>query len=434
MRYCDFYAVLVAALATFPGPARSAILDQFIDPEIPGVAVEPGVTVTSRLRPDYDYRGVRVGDFIIRPEVSESLGYQSNVQAASSGKGSAVLDTGASAQVVSNWSRNAIGLSASLDDTQYLQQSRYSALNWNVSLGGVYQIGRDSAFVGYTHQTLNQTPADLDTPRLDRPIPYRIDDALLGYDAVVNRLSLRPKIDVQRLTFDNGSVAGQPYLQQFRDRTVLTTSLVAGYEMAERQRLVLVVRNASALYDQTDSTGLLHNYNDTSVLAGMDDDVDGVVRIRALVGYETRAFSAAQFKTIQAPIAEATLIYNPTGLTTLTASVTRRIADSSDESVTGYTETAARLVVDHEYLRNVLLQAQAVASLGEYPGGGSQTLYALGGGVTWLVNRNLRLTLSETVTTRSSSAQVANGLGVGGQPLGGSYTNNVVFLKLAIGL
>ncbi len=440
MRRCGFRIALVTSLAALAAPGRAAILDQFIDPLIPGVAVEPGVTVVSRLRPDYDYRAVRAGDFIIRPEVSESLGYLSNVLGTSNAKGSAVVDTGAGMQVLSDWSRNAIGAAASFDDTRYLQQPNFSALNWNASLGGTFQINRDSAFAGYAHQTQNQTPRDLDTPRLDRPIAYRADVFRLGYDMGFNRLSLRPEINVQLLSFDNGTVGGQPYIQRFRNRTVLTTSVVASYRVAERRRVVLVVRNAAARYNHVDTTGLKRDYNDSSVLAGVDDDVDGIVRIRALVGYETRTFSATGLKTIQAPIAEASVIFNPNGLTTLTALVARRIADSGDESTTGYTETTARLVVDHEYLRNVLLQGQVAFTRDEYPGGGgTQSLIGAGGSITWLINRNLRLSLSDAVTMRNSRAVVASSPtfanpALGSQPFGGSYSDNVVFLKFSIGL
>lgn len=434
MRHCGFAMTFAAALVLLTGPARSAILDQFIDPEIPGMAVEPGVTVASRLRPDYDYRAVHIGNLVIRPEVSESLGYDSNVLGVNNGPGSVVLDTGGSVQIVDAQSRRSVGAAASFDDSQYLQQPKSSTLNWNASLGGAYQIGQDSAFAGYTHQTVNQTPGELDTPRLDRPIPYDIDDFRLGYDAKFSRLTLRPEIDVQRLTFENGTVAGLPFLQKFRDRTVLAPSLVAGYELNDRRRLVLAFSDASALYDSIDTAGLRHNYNDASLMAGLDDDLDGVVRIRALVGYETRHFSAAAFKTIQAPVAEATLIYTPTGLTTLTATVARRIADSSDETTTGYTETTAGLVVDHEYLRNVLLQARIAVASNEYSGGGSQTLYAAGGGVTWLLNRHLRLTLSDTVTVRRSRNFGVNSQIPGSQAFGGNYTDNVVFLKLSFGL
>jgi hypothetical protein len=434
MRHRGYVLAISTALVSLTGPAMSAMLDQFIDPEIPGMAVEPGVTVTSRLRPDYDYRTVQIGDVVIRPEVSESLGYDSNVLGTSSGRGSAVLDTTGSLQIVDANSQHQIGLSTSFDDTQYLEQSNFSALNWNASLGGAWQLGRDTAFVGYTHQTLNQTPRDLDAPLLDRPVPYNIDDFRVGYDAAFNRLTLRPELDVQRLTFSNGSVNGQPYLQTFRDRTVIAPSLVAGYELAERRQLVLAVTDASALYDTTDTTGLRHNYNDVSVLAGIDDDLDGVIRIRALVGYETRNFASAAFKTIQAPIAEATLIYTPTGLTTVTATVTRRIADSSDETTTGYTETDAQVMVDHEYLRNVLLHGEVGVTDDIYPGGGTQTLYEAGAGVTWLLNRNMRLSLTDTLTARRSREFGANSEIPGGLPFGGNYTDNVVFLKLSFGL
>ena len=46
-------------------------------------------------------------------------------------------------------------------------------------------------------------------------------------------------------------------------------------------------------------------------------------------------------------------------MTTVTATLTRSIEDAAQEGIVGYTYTRARLVLDHEYLRNVLLQASA---------------------------------------------------------------------------
>ncbi len=64
------------------------MLDNYFPSGIPGYGAEPGTTVLSRARPFYEPLGVRVGDFIIRPEVSESLGYNNNVTGLTPSQGS----------------------------------------------------------------------------------------------------------------------------------------------------------------------------------------------------------------------------------------------------------------------------------------------------------------------------------------------------------
>ena len=68
-----------------------------------------------------------------------------------------------------------------------------------------------------------------------------------------------------------------------------------------------------------------------------------------------RAFRASQYGTHQAPIAEGALIWSPSGMTTITATLHASIEDAAQETNAGYTYTRARLTVDHEYRRNVLL-------------------------------------------------------------------------------
>ncbi|MEJ1977646.1 MAG: outer membrane beta-barrel protein, partial [Acetobacteraceae bacterium] len=74
-------AALAAYASLVASPARAALLDQFIAPDVPGTDVQPNVTVLSRQRPEYEPLGVRLGDFTIRPQLTESTGYDDNATA-----------------------------------------------------------------------------------------------------------------------------------------------------------------------------------------------------------------------------------------------------------------------------------------------------------------------------------------------------------------
>ncbi len=424
---------LAALLGSAPG-ARAQLLDQVLNLGFAGVAAEPGVTVASRLRPDYDPLGVRVGVALIRSELSAAVGYDDNVTGTRRARGSTLALTRARLQAGTEQSDRAAAASFTLDDVRYLDQPRQSFTNWTAALGGSLDLGRDRLILGYSHGNLNQTPRDLDTPALDRAIAYRQDSARGMVVVNLNRLSLRPELVVSRFDFDDGSVAGAPYRQRFRNRVVVTPSATAAYELAPRRNAVVVVRNQTAHYT-TPTPGLpKRDYNDTTVLTGVDFDSGGVWRFRVLAGYEVRQFSSAAFKTIQAPVIEGTVIYTPTGLTTLTGTLTRRIQDSADETTVGYTETAARLSVDHEYLRNVLFKAQGGVSLiDQRQRGGQQTLYTAGAGITWLLDRNLRAAATYDFTSRQSNAADTSRV-TQGVRLGGGYSESRTLLQLSLGL
>ncbi len=438
-------------LCATASPAAAQRIDELLNPSIAGAGIAPGVTVASRVRPEYEFSGLHLGSFLVRPELTETTGYDDNVTGSSHPHGSPLVETNATLSAASNWSRNSLGVNLSVDDQEYLTQTQQSLTNWTASTAGTYEIGRDVVSLGLTHLNLNQTPRDLDVPQLDHVIAYRIDEARLGYRANFSRTSLEPAIAVTRYNFDNGTVLGQPYIQTYRNRVVVSPSLEARYELAPLRDLVLVVRDAEARYSNRLAGAPSRDFSDVSVLGGVAYDTGSLIRLRLLAGYEVRTFSSNQFKTISAPIVEASAAYSPSGLTTITGSAARYIEDSASEVTSGFTESALKLRVDHEYLRNVLFNAQAGAYFDDYAqsgnlngsqGGGHQSYYTAGIGSTWLMNRHMRLALSYDFASRQSNT--ANSLnpigqnqflGLGqSQIFGGSYSENRVLLQFKLGL
>ena len=428
--------LLVAALR--PGTASAQLAGRYGpagDFDLAGTT--RAVTAVQRSPGDTSL-GVRLGSLVARPEAGVTVGYDDNVLGTKRARGSAFEETQAVLQAGTDRSRNNISGRLSVDDLRYLDRPRQSHTDWTARLDASYEIGRDTASLRYEHQNLNQTPRDLNVPQLDVPIAYRVDDLQLAYDKRFNRLRLRPSVDVTVFSYDDGSVAGQSYRQGYRDRTTLTPGMLATYELAPQRYLVGVVGNGIAAFRRPLPGALLLDYDDAFALGGIDYDGGGLWRVRALAGYETRSFSNPSLKSIQAPVAELTVIYRPTKLTTVTAVVSRRIADSADETTTGVTKTAALLTLDHEYLRNVFLKATGGLSLERYGRSqGEQTLFTAGAGVTWMVNRKIRLTAAYSLQARQSHLNALLGsaaLPGAGQPSGGSYNSNRYGLQVSIRL
>ncbi len=430
------------------------MLDQYLPSGIAGPGIEPGVTVTSRTLPDYQAGGVRVGSFIVRPQVTESAGYESNVLGTAAPHGSAVVLTSASLDAASDVSRLTVRASLRVDDTKYLQQATQNYTNWQASVGGSYDLGRDTLSASYTHLDLNQTNLSLDTPQLNQALNFKIDAVHADYRVPINRVFLAPAFDVSSYSYSSGAVLGNTstYSQSYRNRLVFTPSLTVGYEFSPRRSALIVVRNSVSSYSNRQPGLPTRDYNDAAVLAGLDYDLNGLIRFRILAGYEVRTFQSSAYRTIQSPVVEGSVIWTPTGLTTITGTAQRRIEDSADEGTAGFTETSLRLRVDHEYLRNVRLQANTGVYLGEYgQGGGNQTLFTFGAGADYLLNRNVSLSASYDFAARNStngSATTSGAFGISstlgqtgiggttgplgttGQQFGSSYTDHRAVLQL----
>jgi hypothetical protein len=417
-------------------PARAQRIDEYLNPAIPGLDVQPGVTVTSRLRPEYEYPGLRLGGFMFHSEVVESAGYESNVTATQPPHGSSFLDTAATVQAVSDWGRDSLGAAVSVDNNLYFDEPRQSDTNWTASLGGSYDIGSDTIYIAYAHLNLNQTPSDLGVPQLDAPIPYRVDTMRLTYKAVFSKGTITPAIEVTNYSYDNGTVQGQPYPQTYRNRVVITPSTIASYEFDSLRSIVGVVRYSNAQYTDAQAGTPTRNFNDVAVLGGINYDTGGLVRLRLLLGYETRLFESTQYKTIGAPIVEGSAIWTPTGLTTVTGTIARYIEESATENTVGYIESVLKVQVDHEFLPNVLFNASAAGVKDVYSQSeGQQTFFSVGGGVTWLLNNHMRLAARYDFSNRQSPGGSNSGGGVSNtQIFAGYYSDNRFLLQLRIGL
>lgn len=173
-----------------------------------------------------------------------------------------------------------------------------------------------------------------------------------------------------------------PAPQAYRDRNVLQGGLTGRYEVAPLRSILFVLRGTDTHYTQPQPGAPSRNSTGGLALVGIERG-DGVWDLRLLAGWEQRDFVAPQYHAHGAPAAEADVTWSPSGLTTVTGTLSRTIEDAAQEGVAGYTSTTARLVVDHEYLRNVLLNGFASVQHAAFlQGGGTQTLYSLGGGVT----------------------------------------------------
>jgi len=347
------------------------------------------------------------------------------------------LKTAPSVTANSEWSRNSLGVSLSAENYQFWNTPNNDYTNWTAAIGGGYTIGRHDLTLAYSHLSLHQAPGDVGAVPSDTFVHYQVDDVRSAYTFDLGRFSFTPNIDAAHYYFDNTTIQGVPTSQQYRNRYVLSEGVTTRYALAEQRNLMLVVQGIQSRYTDIPAGSPTSNSNGVVVLAGLDFVATGVWRYQLLAGVQVRTFEASQFKTETAPIAEASVIWAPTGITTVTARLARFIEDASAEGTAGYTYTTARLVVDHEYLRNVLLQGRAGVQLAQYLQGssGTQTSFSVGGGVNWLMNRNMRLSADYDFTTQTGG----NNSTFNGQPNlttlnTGAYNRNLFLVALHFGL
>ncbi len=421
-------AVLVLGCGCAGGSAVADWLGTLFPPGVPGYGDEPGVTVASRLRPDTQPEGVPAGAFILRPVWEQSIGYDDTVLGGPAPLGSWVVGTRPSVLLSSNWSRDALGLYVAADDRRDLDAPAQSRTDWTASLGGSLDIGRDRLTLAVAHIDSHEDRTDLDALPTDRPVPFQVDDVRASYAWLSGRWTVTPNLESSSWQYGATSILGVPASQSYRDRTVLLGGTTVSYELAPQRTLVFVTRAIGQDYTRPSPGQNALNSTGYQSLIGFDYDDDAVWRYRLLLGAEHRDFAAAAFPARDAAIAEGEIAWMPSGLTTVTAAFTRSMEDAAQEGVAGFTYTTARLTLDHELRRDLLLHTYVGLQQADFLQGGTpQTSAALGVGATWLVNRRLRLSATYDFTGQRGSGTAA-------LPLSGDYTRGLALLTLRFGL
>jgi hypothetical protein len=130
---------------------------------------------------------------------------------------------------------------------------------------------------------------------------------------------------------------------------------------------------------------------------------------------------------------EGSFIWTPTGLTTLTGSLYRLIQAPQSAGTNGFVLTSVRLVVHHELRRNILLQGRGSAQVAQYLQGGTQNNFTIGGGISWLLSRYVRLSLDYDAIKQSGASGFSTPTNPNTVTLG-QYSQSLVALTLHVGL
>lgn len=408
--------------------AEAQLLDSLFPEGVPGYGSEQGVTVRSRARPEYDPLGIRLDTVMIGPLLSESLGYDDNIFGASGHRAGAwEIATQPSVLLGTQNSGGSAGAYFSANDVRYLGQPSQNRTDATAFLGGTIAFDRDTLTLGAGYLSEHEDRTALDAVPSDRPVAFTVENLRASYDALFGRFTATPAIELDHWRFDNTTILGVPVSEAARDRTTVQTGVTLRYGWMTGRDLLWVNRVVDTHYDEP-ATGVPSN-NSTSweSLIGVDYDDDAVWRYRLLGGLEYRQAAATSIASQTTGIAEAGVTWSPTGMTTVRATLSRGIEDAAQTGLSSFTYTSAQVTVDHEYLRNVLLNAAATVRQASFnQTGGQQIGVAFGAGATWLINRELRLSLTYDFSEIRNSHLPAG-------TVAGDYTRNLTLLTMRVG-
>ncbi|MFC7739385.1 outer membrane beta-barrel protein [Roseomonas sp. GCM10028921] len=353
-----------------------------------------GVTVLTRQRPEFDPLGVRLPGFRLDASVDAGVGYDDNLV-----PGQGEKRTGAFAQQqlavsgATTWSRHALGVTASQATRQYFQDSGLNWLDYSAGAFGRYDIGRASSLqFRYDHIRSHYETDNFEVQQEGSrvPIPFDTDIFQVGGTAAFNRVRLGTTVDYRLQRYQDVQVRNVRDITSVNDHDILLGEFTADYAFVPGRYVLALVRLQDITYREASQSG--RDSFTWEAQGGLQYDLTGLWQGRFVAGYRNRNYEQPGLKSLSGAAFEGQITYVPTQLTTFSLGLSRTIEESIRESSVSFTRTAARLTVDHELLRNVIVSGEIRAERRQYPRG----VGTVSDGIAlvqarWSLNRNIAL-------------------------------------------
>ncbi|MCB4821072.1 outer membrane beta-barrel protein [Roseicella aerolata] len=388
--------------------------------------VQRGVTVESRLRRDYEPLGVRLGGFRLNGQLDLGGGYDDNIRANNRRRTSdGFTDQAGTVSLTSDWTTHAVGITGNFDARQYFGNSDFNWADWDIGAFGRYDLSTTTNVEGrYRHYRdhLDVYSFDVQTAGVFQPVPFSSDEFQFNANTTLNRIGLLGTALYRTYRFEDVNIGGVQNRVSLNDFDTVIGAIGTSYAFAQGRYANLIFRVQDIAYTQQESRG--RDSFTWEVLGGFTYDFDGVWQARIAFGWRERNYKDPNLKNLQGPAVEGQLTWAPTLLTTLRLDVSRTIEESIRRDTVSFNRTQGGLSVDHEFLRNVILSADARADYREYQNPNESAFDALFTLSTrYLINRNLSLVGSYTHSRRLEATRNLP-----------EYDRNLIQLRLRIAL
>lgn len=431
-------AILGFVLGVFPAMAFAQTEPMLplpvlpVGPEVPlqtNIPLEGGQTVDSRARPELDPLGFRVGQFFIFPRLEVDEAYSDNIFATRSGAvGDFITALQPGFDIRSDFGTNALNLSAGAIIQQYISHSSFDTQDPYIKGDGRLDVDAVHDFHGsLNYQRLHLDPGSPNfAGNAAQPQPYTTYGGAAGFEQTKLRVNYSADLSAERSEYEAVPAVGGGLVQESENNDwAYELALRGAYEF--RTGYQAFVRGAVNLrdYDHAEIGSPIRSSYGYRTDVGVRIDLTGVTYVDAYVGYLDQIYESAQLGSISGVDFGTNAVWNVTELTSLSFNVSRSAQDVSaavvgTALVPGYFHTVVGARVDHELLRNLLLNGQLTYANDDFQGEDrTDSDYMASIGAKYLLNRNLYLGATYTFEHRDSSgAQAIN-----------QFTRNIIMLR-----
>jgi hypothetical protein len=404
-------------------------------PVAPGVPLERGRTVVDRERPEVSPLGMRFGPWFFFPRAEVDESYNDNISAGSGGPGSPkstdfITTLAPSFDLRSNFPTNALNLSAGGAFSWYARHSGFNTQDAFGAADGRLDVDATHDFHGGLRlERGHEDPGAPNVPgNVAEPVIFSTYRATAGFAQTRLRIGYSADVTAQRQEYQAVPLVGGGLSPQSdRDNNAYEVALRPYYEFEPNYQAFLRGAYNIRRYDHAALGQPGRNSRGYRADVGARIDLTGLAYGEFFIGYLRQEYRSSAFGSIGGLDAGANIVYNITQLTSLTLKGARTVQDTNFAVVgpapsPGYLESSVGLSVDHELLRNLLLNGTAAYLNDDFKGiDRTDKVYEAGVGAKYLLNRNLYVGANYTFERRISSGSF--GLG--------PFSRNIFMLRVS---
>ncbi len=355
----------------------------------------------------YDPIGFDLGGLRLIPFVEGDIGYESNPAQATTASGSGFARTGAGAKFKSDWSRHALSGELKAGYTDYFTANSSSHPDLSFTANGKIDVSHDTdinleSHLNYTTQRNLQTVSGVTSN-----ITSGIYDSgvAAGVTRRFGRLTTTLRGSLDRTVYANPTIAGSALNLSSGNFTALELRARAGYELTPGFAPYVQASVDTRQRDsKLDSSGFARSSIGTSLRLGTTYELSRILTADANVGVGTRDYGDARLKTSVGPVADLSLVWQATPLTTVTLKESSAQDETSLSGASGIWDTKVSLQVDHALLRNLNLTGNIAYQNNKYTGTSRADHITTGSlAATYALTRDVLLRGSYNYTHQSSS-------------------------------
>lgn len=387
----------------------------------------PPVRRTATEEDPYAPLGLRVGSVVLRPALTNGVGYDTNPQrtAGATRKGSPFSRHDGELEIQSDWNVHELKGRLRGGYSEYFRDRDASRPDGEGTLDLRLDASRDTRILLETRARLDtQRPGspDLTAAVTGRPLIYQYG-ASAGVTHDINRLQMTLRGSVDRSDYEDGKLSnGGIVSQRDRNQTQYGLRLRAAYEVTPGFKPFVQGEVDTREFDQAvDSSGYRRSSDGATGRVGSTFEISRQLTGEVSVGYQNRKYDDGRLRNLKGFIGDAAILWSPTPLTTVTLRGTSELGDTTIAGSSGTTARRATLEIAHALRRNLTVTGLANFGRTEYDGQGlREDFMSYGARIDYKLTRTFSVRASFTQERLNSTAQ------------GSDYTANVAQVGLRV--